>query len=254
MGQQWAQIARSKNELLGVRGDRADTNTLCWYRRSAGIAIAKPGCTTSGSQNERCPHATAHHNALYSNEDTMADLNTLQVLFEDELRDVYDAEKQVLKALPKIIKAVTDEDLREALSSHLEETRGQVVRLEKAFESLDLKPRGKHCAGMAGILEEGSDLLEEDGDDAVLDAAFIAGCQRVEHYEIVAYGCLMAWAKLLGYREALSLLKANEQEEKAADLKLSKLAESTVNPNAAAADAEPEMAASGKAPARRRMA
>ena len=168
----------------------------------------------------------------------MADLNTLQDLFENELRDVYDAEKQILKALPKIIKAATDERLSEALSAHLEETRGQVARLEQAFASLDLKPRGKHCAGMAGILEEGSELLKEDGDDAVLDAAFIAGCQRVEHYEITAYGTLMAWAKLLGYKEALNLLKANEQEEKAADAKLSKLAESTVNQNAASAGAE----------------
>jgi len=170
----------------------------------------------------------------------MADLNTLRDLFADELRDVYDAEKQIVKALPKIIKAVTDEQLRDALSAHLDETRGHVARLEQAFESLDLKPKGKHCAGMAGILEEGGDLLEEDGDDAVLDAAFIAGCQRVEHYEIVAYGCLMAWAKLLGYRDALNLLKANEQEEKAADAKLSKLAESTVNPQAVSAGAESE--------------
>jgi ferritin-like metal-binding protein YciE len=179
----------------------------------------------------------------------MTDLNTLNVLFEDELRDVYDAEKQILKALPKIIKAVTNDQLRQALSAHLEETRGQVVRLERVFASLDLKPKGKHCAGMAGILEEGSDLLEEDGDEAVLDAAFIAGCQRVEHYEIVAYGCLMAWAKLLGYREALDLLKENEQEEKAADTKLSKLAESTVNPQAMFAT-EPDDEESEKASAR----
>jgi len=170
----------------------------------------------------------------------MAELSKLSDLFEDELRDVYDAEKQILKALPKIIKASSNDELRQALSSHLEETRGQVQRLERAFESLDLKPKGKHCAGMAGILEEGSDLLEEDGDDAVLDAAFIAGCQRVEHYEITAYGTLMAWAKLLGYRDAFNLLKANEQEEKAADAKLSKLAESTVNQQAVAASAESE--------------
>ena len=168
----------------------------------------------------------------------MPNLNTLHNLFESELRDVYDAEKQILKALPKIIKAAAAEDLREALSAHLQETRGQVARLERVFASLDLKPKGKHCAGMAGILEEGSELLKEDGDDAVLDAAFIAGCQRVEHYEITAYGCLMAWAKLLGYRDALNLLKANEQEEKAADAKLSKLAESTVNQQAASAGAE----------------
>jgi len=168
----------------------------------------------------------------------MADLNTLHDLFEDELRDVYDAEKQILKALPKIIKAATNEELRNALTMHLEETRGQIGRLEQAFESLDLKPKGKHCAGMAGILEEGSDLLKEDGDDAVLDAGFIASCQRVEHYEITAYGTLMAWAKLLGYRDALNLLKANEQEEKAADVKLSRLAESTVNAEAMSAGEE----------------
>jgi ferritin-like metal-binding protein YciE len=170
----------------------------------------------------------------------MADLKTLNDLFENELRDVYDAEKQILKALPKIIKAATDAELREALTMHLEETRGQVDRLEQAFESLDLKPKGKHCAGMAGILEEGNDLLEEDGDDAVLDAAFIAGCQRVEHYEITAYGCLIAWAKLLGHNEALKLLEANEREEKAADMKLSKIAESAVNPQAAEATEDSE--------------
>ena len=180
----------------------------------------------------------------------MADLNTLQNLFESELRDVYDAEKQILKALPKIIKAAADEDLREALSGHLDETRGQVARLEQAFASLDLKPKGKHCAGMAGILEEGNELLKEDGDDAVLDAAFIAGCQRVEHYEITAYGCLMAWAKLLGHREALTLLKANEQEEKAADAKLSRLAESTVNQQAASAGAEDDAVEDAKASSR----
>ena len=180
----------------------------------------------------------------------MTDVNTLAILFESELRDIYDAEKQILKALPKIIKAVTNVDLRKALSAHLEETRGHVSRLEEAFESLDLKPRGKHCAGMAGILEEGSDLLGEGGDDAVLDAAFIAGCQRVEHYEIVAYGCLMAWAKLLGYHQALSLLKANEQEEKAADAKLSKLGESTVNPQALSAGTGSDEEEPDKTPAR----
>lgn len=162
----------------------------------------------------------------------MADLNTLNDIFEDELRDVYDAEKQILKALPKIIKAVSSEPLQDALSEHLHQTRGHVERLEQAFESLDLKPKGKHCAGMAGILEEGSNLLKEDGVDAVLDAGFIAGCQRVEHYEISAYGSLMAWAKLLGHDEALSLLKANEQEEKTADAKLSRLAESIINAEA----------------------
>lgn len=170
----------------------------------------------------------------------MSELNQLSDLFENELRDVYDAEKQILKALPKIIKAATDATLREALTMHLEETHNQVTRLEKAFDSLELKPRGKHCAGMAGILEEGSDLLEEDGDDAVLDAAFIAGCQRVEHYEIVAYGCLIAWGKLLGYDVAVKQLQDNEREEKAANMKLTEIAESVINAQAAAAGDEEE--------------
>jgi ferritin-like metal-binding protein YciE len=125
---------------------------------------------------------------------------------------------------------------------HLDETRGQVERLERVFESMDLRARGKHCAGMAGILEEGSDLLEEDGEKAVLDAAFIAAAQRVEHYEITAYGSLMAWAKVLGLGEAISLLKENEQEEKAADAKLSQLAEAGINQAAAAGQEETEEA------------
>jgi ferritin-like metal-binding protein YciE len=174
------------------------------------------------------------------NEVSMADLNTLHDLFESELRDVYDAEKQILKALPKIIKAASNAQLRDALTAHLEETRQHVQRLEQTFDSLELKAKGRHCAGMAGILEEGSDLLGKDGDEAVLDAGFIAGCQRVEHYEITAYGSLMAWAKLLGYRDALTLLKANEQEEKAADMKLTKIAKSAVNQEAADAGEEEE--------------
>ena len=165
----------------------------------------------------------------------MADLQTLHQLFEDELRDVYDAERQILKTLPKIIDVASDDGLREALSKHLDETRGHVDRLEQAFESLELKVRGKHCSGMEGILDEGRALLDQEGADVVLDAAFIAGCQRVEHYEITAYGSLMAWAQVLDYSEALELLKANEAEEKAADAKLTKLAESTINRQARAA-------------------
>jgi len=170
----------------------------------------------------------------------MAGMNTLKDLFEDELRDVYDAEKRVLKALPKMAKAASDERLREAFTTHLEETRGQIERLEQVFESLDMKVRGKRCAGMEGILEEGTELMQEDGDESVLDAGFIAAAQRVEHYEITAYGTLMAWAKVLGYREALQLLGANEQEEKAADKKLTAIAENLVNRQAASGRGEDE--------------
>lgn len=159
----------------------------------------------------------------------MAGLDSLEALFEDELRDVYDAERQVLKALPRMIRAASHDELRAALESHLEETRGQIDRLEQAFEQLDLKVRGKHCAGMAGILDEGRDLLAEDGDDAVLDAAFTAAAQRVEHYEITAYGSLIAWGTTLGYGPVVKLLQANLDEEKAADETLSTIAESGLN-------------------------
>jgi len=170
----------------------------------------------------------------------MADLNTLHDLFEDELRDVYDAEKRILKALPKMAKAAGDEQLRDAFTTHLEETRGQVERLEQVFASLDLKVKGKRCMGMEGILAEGSELMDEDGEEAVLDAGLIASAQRVEHYEITAYGSLMAWAKVLGYNDAVELLGENEREEKAADEKLSALGESVINQQAAARGNEQE--------------
>jgi ferritin-like metal-binding protein YciE len=165
----------------------------------------------------------------------MASMNSLDALFEDELRDVYDGERQIIKALPKMIKAAESEELRSALEAHLEETRGHVDRLEQAFTALDLKARGKHCAGMAGILEEGASLMEEDGDGAVLDAGFISAAQRVEHYEITAYGTLIAWANTLGHSSVIPLLQANLKEEKAADQKLSALAESGLNTLAARA-------------------
>jgi ferritin-like metal-binding protein YciE len=176
----------------------------------------------------------------------MAGMKTLRDLFEDELRDVYDAEKQIVKALPKMIKASGSEELSSALESHLEETRGHVERLERVFESLDMSARGKHCKGMAGILEEGANLMQEDGDESVLDAGFIAAAQRVEHYEITAYGSLMAWAKALGLKDALSLLKENEAEEKAADKKLTAIAESGINQAAAAGQGEHEEAMAGR--------
>lgn len=163
----------------------------------------------------------------------MAGLNTLADLFEDELRDVYDAEKRILKALPKMAKAASDEQLRDAFTTHLEETRGQVERLEQVFASLDLKVKGKRCMGMEGILAEGSELMDEDGDETVLDAGLISAAQRVEHYEITAYGTLMAWAKALGHEDAVELLAENEREEKETDQKLSELAESVINQQAA---------------------
>ncbi len=151
----------------------------------------------------------------------------------DEIRDLYDAERQLVKALPKMAKGATSDELRSLIETHLEETEEQVKRLERAFEMLDEKPRGKHCAGIAGIIKEGSDLLEEDFDGAVLDAGIIAGAQRAEHYEIGAYGSVIAWARQMGEGDIASLLEETLEEEKGADEKLSALAESSINQQAA---------------------
>ena len=163
----------------------------------------------------------------------MADAGTLHDAFIDELRDTYDAEKQLLKALPKMAKKATSQELREAFEAHLEETRGQVERLEQVFQSLDEKVRGKHCDGIAGIIEEGKSVMEEDFDEATMDACLIASGQRAEHYEMAAYGTLVAWAEGMGHTEAAKLLQETLDEEKAADEKLTALAESGINQDAA---------------------
>ena len=168
----------------------------------------------------------------------MAEMGTLHDAFLDELRDAYDAEKQITKALPKMVKAATSPALRDALEAHLEETRQQVERLEQVFTSLDEKARGKHCDGMAGIIEEGQSILEEDFDETTIDACLIAAAQRVEHYEMAAYGTLVAWAQVMGHTEAADLLQETLDEEKAADEKLSSIAEGGINQ--AAADAAHE--------------
>jgi ferritin-like metal-binding protein YciE len=168
----------------------------------------------------------------------MAEMGTLHDAFLDELRDTYDAEKQLTKALPKMVKASTSAALRDAFEAHLEETRQQVERLEQVFASLDEKARGKHCDGMEGIIEEGQAILEEDFDETTTDACLIAAAQRVEHYEMAAYGTLVAWARVLEHTEAADLLQETLDEEKAADEKLSAIAEGGINQ--AAADAAHE--------------
>ncbi len=165
----------------------------------------------------------------------MAESGTLHDAFLDELRDTYDAEKQLTKALPKLAKAATSSDLRAAFEAHLEETLGHVERLEQVFESLDEKVRGKHCDGIAGIIEEGKSIMEEDFDEDTLDACLIAAGQRAEHYEMAAYGTLVAWARGMGHTEAAKLLQETLDEEKAADKKLTSLAEGGINQQAAEA-------------------
>jgi ferritin-like metal-binding protein YciE len=165
----------------------------------------------------------------------MADAGTLHDAFIDELRDTYDAEKQLIKALPKMAKAATSPQLRSAFESHLKETRGHVERLEQVFETIDEPVKGKHCDGIAGIIEEGKSMMEEDFDEATMDAALIAAGQRAEHYEMAAYGTLVAWAQGMGHNEAAMLLQETLDEEKAADEKLTDLAEGGINQQAAAA-------------------
>lgn len=170
----------------------------------------------------------------------MAKAGTLHDAFIDELRDTYDAERQIIKALPKMIKACSSEELRAAFESHLEETRGQVERLEQVFELCEEKARGKHCEGVAGIIEEGKTMMEEEFDDTTMDAVLIASGQRVEHYEMAAYGTLVAWAREMGHNEAAELLEQTLEEEKAADEKLTTIAEGGINKEAARM-AHPEM-------------
>ena len=154
----------------------------------------------------------------------------LQELFVEELRDVYDAEKQITKALPKMAKAVESDELRAAFEEHLEITRMQINRLEEVFKSLGLAARGKTCDGMKGLLEEGQSHMEEL-DGSTLDAALIGAAQRVEHYEMAAYGTLATWADLLGYQDAKDLLGQTLEEEKEADEKLTGIA-GQINPEA----------------------
>jgi len=163
----------------------------------------------------------------------MAETQTLHDAFLDELKDAYDAEKQLTKALPKLAKASTSSELRQAFEDHLEETNGHVEKLEQVFQGLDEKVKGKHCDGIAGIIDEGKNAMGEDFEGATLDAVLIASAQRAEHYEIAAYGTLVAWAKVMGHNDAADLLQEILDEEKAADEKLNAIAESGVNEQAA---------------------
>ena len=167
----------------------------------------------------------------------MKKMKTLKDLYVSELRDLYSAEKQILKALPKMAKAATAEELKTAFQLHLEETKGQLARLEQIFEALGEKPTGKTCKAMEGLIEEGKEILQEEGAPSVIDAALIGATQRVEHYEMAGYGCVRTFAKLLGYDKAVKLLQATLDEEGEADKKLTELAETVINPKAEGAEA-----------------
>jgi ferritin-like metal-binding protein YciE len=152
-------------------------------------------------------------------------LNSLDDLLVSELKDLYSAEKQLLKALPKMAKAANSKALQSGFTKHLKQTEGHVSRLEKVFEELGASPRGKKCKAMEGLIEEGQEIIDEDADPDVKDAALIAAAQRVEHYEIAGYGCVRTYANLLNHKKAASLLQQTLDEEGETDKTLSKLAE-----------------------------
>ncbi len=159
-------------------------------------------------------------------------LKSLHDLFVNELKDLYSAENQLVKALPKMAKAANSPELRTAFEEHLEVTKMQVERLETIFGQLEESPKGKKCKAMEGLIEEGSEMMEEDAAPAVMDAGLIAAAQRVEHYEIAGYGCVRTFANLLGFDKAADLLQETLDEEGEADKKLTDLAESVINVSA----------------------
>jgi ferritin-like metal-binding protein YciE len=161
-------------------------------------------------------------------------LNSLEDLFVDTLKDLYSAEHQIMKALPKMAKAANNEDLRQGLNQHLEQTKKQAERIEQIFndgnaDGIQGKPGGKKCVGMEGLLKEGDELLAEDAEPDVRDAGIIAAAQKVEHYEISGYGTARTFAQMLGYRQAVKLLQQTLDEEAQTDKKLTAMAESHIN-------------------------
>lgn len=166
--------------------------------------------------------------------------NTLKELYIDELRDLYDAENQLIKALPKMAKAAESDELRSGIEQHLEQTKEHAKRIEQIFDAIGESATGKKCKGMQGIISEGSAMLKEDWEGAVADSAIISAAQRVEHYEIAAYTTMHEWSRILGENEAASLISQTLDEEKATDHKLAQLAQE-INRQASEAVSAEEM-------------
>ncbi|WP_100615969.1 YciE/YciF ferroxidase family protein [Confluentibacter citreus] len=185
----------------------------------------KKSNSTTTSQNGNQSKERSSNGSMQSSQ--------LMKLFEDELKDIYWAEKALTKAIPKMIKNATSPELIDALTSHLEETKNQVTRLEEVFESIDKKASAKKCDAMEGLIKEAEDIMESCEEGAMCDAGIISAGQKVEHYEIASYGTLRQFAKTLNLAKAVKLLEATLNEEKAADEKLSKVATSAINVEAA---------------------
>jgi len=172
----------------------------------------------------------------------MASMDSLEELLREELKDIYDAEKQLTKALPKMMKKASTGELRDAIEDHLNQTQQHVERIEQAFDFLGMPARGKKCEGMKHLLAEGDEMIADAEDDATRDAVMIASAQKVEHYEIASYGTLRTWANLLGNSDVAALMEETLEEEKEADQRLTTIAESFVNEAAAEGDEEEEEA------------
>ncbi|MGE8429681.1 MAG: ferritin-like domain-containing protein [Sphingobacterium sp.] len=190
--------------------------------------------TTKSNASENSGNGTmtkqsTDHTKKRSGSDAAKDLAEL---FEDGLKDIYWAEKALIKALPKMEKNATEEKLKKAISKHLVETEDHVKRLEQCFEILELKPKAERCAAMAGLIEEGEHIIEETEEGTVRDAGIIAAAQKIEHYEIATYGTLAAFAKVLKYNEAIQLLRETLAEEKKCDSDLTALADTNLNTKA----------------------
>jgi len=185
------------------------------------------------------PASSAHWIAKIKNhiqgitrERDLMKLDTLKTLYINELRDLYNAENQLVKALPKMAKAASSKELTDAFQKHLEQTKTHVERLEEVFEEIGEKPKGKTCQAMKGLIKEGSEILHEDGEESVIDAGIIVAAQKVEHYEIAGYGSVRTFAQLLGKDKSADLLQTTLDEESEANELLNKLAEDIVNPEA----------------------
>lgn len=159
----------------------------------------------------------------------MKDLDTLNDLFEEELKDIYGAEHQVLESLPKMIESVSSDELKDKLEQHMQQTKQQIKRLEEVFEMLDLEPEAEDCEGMAGIIKDGKKMLQAEGESHVIDAAIIAAAQKVEHYEIATYGTLREFAHTLGHEDVAEKLEMTLKEETKADQILTGVAEDSIN-------------------------
>lgn len=179
-------------------------------------------------------------------------METLQELYLEQLRDIYDAENQLTKALPKMAKTATNEELKAAFENHLEQTQEHISRLDQIFEELGEKSKGHKCEAMKGLIEEGKNMMEEDADEDVMDAGLICAAQKIEHYEIATYGCLRTYAEMLGFDDQADLLQETLDEEKDTDENLTELAVSCINLEAEEGEDEDEEEADEESPAKGR--